>query len=169
LEFRRVLFRSQPPQCAIGPPLLGQFSGRPGHVARIIAKLGFKPLKQRECIGGAAGEAGNHLPIEQAANLGGVGLHDGTAHRHLAVASNGYATSVPHRKNRGHGCSTWAVFSDAIRWHWCVPLALPAQTGVVCATGFVWVALALSVRTCIETGTRFVVRTADPTGYPAYC
>ena len=56
-----------------------------------VLELGLEPLEQGEGIGAAAGEAGDHLAVEQPANLLGVGLHDRRAERHLAVAADGDA------------------------------------------------------------------------------
>ena len=49
-------------------------------------ELGLQPLEQGEGIGRRAGEAADDLAVAQAADLLGVALDDGLAHRDLAVA-----------------------------------------------------------------------------------
>ena len=68
--------RLQATEEAIGPPELGQLGGGPEEVLGMVAELGLEPLQQREAVGGAAGEADQDLPVEELADLDGVGLHD---------------------------------------------------------------------------------------------
>ncbi len=51
-------------------------------------QLGFEAFEQREGVGGAAGETGDHLAVVEAAHFARVALHDGIAQRYLAVAAD---------------------------------------------------------------------------------
>ena len=55
----------------------------------MFLQLGLEALEQGEGIGGAAGEAGQHLVLVQPAHLAGSGLDDDIAEGDLAVAAEG--------------------------------------------------------------------------------
>ena len=90
----------EPPEHPVGPPELGQLGRRPGDVVGIVLELGLEPLQQGEAVGRAAGEADQDLAVEQLADLDRVGLHDGRAERHLAVAADGHPPAAPDRQDR---------------------------------------------------------------------
>src|SRR5262249_57296879 len=84
---------------AIGPPVLGQLDGRARELARILFELAFEALEQREGIGGRAREAADDVALAQAADLLGVGLHNGLADRYLAVAADRAPAALPDPPN----------------------------------------------------------------------
>ena len=78
--------RLQPPQHPVRAPLLGQLHRGAREVAAVLLELGLEALEEGEGVGGGAGEAGQHLVVVHPAHLAGARLHDGLAHRDLAVA-----------------------------------------------------------------------------------
>ena len=66
-----------------------------------FSSLAFEALEQREGVGGAAGETGEHLVLIEAANLAGIALHDGIAQRNLTVAADHHAAVTAHREDGG--------------------------------------------------------------------
>ncbi len=91
--------RLEAAQIAVGAPVLRQLDRGARQIA-VFLELAFEALEQREGIGGAAGEAGQHLAVGQAPHFARVGLHDGIAERHLAVAAEHDRALAPHRQNR---------------------------------------------------------------------
>ena len=57
--------RFQPAQHAVGAPVLRQFDRGARQVALVLFQLRFEALEQRERVGGAAGEAGQHLAADR--------------------------------------------------------------------------------------------------------
>ncbi len=92
--------RLEPAQAAVGAPVLGELDRGAGQVAELL-QLALEALEQRERIGRAAGEAGDHLALVQAAHLAGIALHDRVAERDLAVAADGDAAVAAHAEDRG--------------------------------------------------------------------
>src|SRR5690606_16764201 len=90
-------------QGAIGAPVFRQFNGGAHQLALVFFQLRFEALEQGEGVGGAAGETGNHLVVEQAADLAGVAFHDGVAKRYLAVAADDDTVATAYRYDGGHG------------------------------------------------------------------
>ena len=60
----------------------------------MLLQLGLQPLEQGEGIGGRAGEAGDDIALAQPAHLAGVGLDDGIAEGHLAVAGDHHLAAL---------------------------------------------------------------------------
>ena len=58
--------RLEPPQDAVGAPVLGQLDRRADEVALVLLELGLEALEQGECVGRRAGESGEHLVVMQA-------------------------------------------------------------------------------------------------------
>ena len=81
----------EPPQDAVGPPLLGQLGGGLGHRALVVAELRLEPLQQAEGVRRGPGEPGDDLAVVERADLLGVLLDDRLAERHLPVAADGGA------------------------------------------------------------------------------
>ncbi len=88
--------RLQPPQVAVGAPVLGEFDAGAGKLLRILLELTFQPLEQGERIGGGAGEPGDHVAIAEPANLARVRLDHGVAEADLTVAGDDHPTALAH-------------------------------------------------------------------------
>ncbi len=86
---------------AVGAPLLGQLHGPPLQVAAALAQFLLEAGEQGECVGGGAGEPGQDLAVEQAADLAGGVLDDGILEGHLAVAGQDRAAVFLHEQNGG--------------------------------------------------------------------
>ena len=91
--------RLEPPQRAVGAPVLGELDRGAREVA-VLLELALEALEQREGIRRAAGKAREHLVVVQPAHLAGIALHDGVADRDLAVAAHGDRTAAAHREDR---------------------------------------------------------------------
>jgi hypothetical protein len=101
----------QPPQIAVGAPILGEFDRRAGQLAGILIELGFQPLEQRERVGRSAGEAADYLALAEPAHLLGVGLDDRLPDRDLTVAAHGYQAALAHGQDgRAVPLREWAGF-----------------------------------------------------------
>src|ERR1700746_132951 len=90
--------RLEPPQIAVRAPVLGELDGGAGEIA-VLLELALEALEEREGIGGAAGEPGEHLLAEEPPHLAGVALHDGVAEGHLAVAPDGDRAVAAHAED----------------------------------------------------------------------
>ena len=55
--------RLEPAQDAVGAPVLGELDRGAHQVALVLLELGLEALEQREGVGRAAGEAGEHLVV----------------------------------------------------------------------------------------------------------
>jgi len=66
-----------------------------------LLELRFEPLEQGERVRRGAGEARDHRAVAEAAQLLGVRLDDGLAHRHLAVAGDHHAIVLAHTQDGG--------------------------------------------------------------------
>jgi hypothetical protein len=86
----------QAAQHAVGAPVLGQFDRGAQQVALVLFQLGFEAVEQGEGVGGAAGEAAQHLALVQLAHLARRALHDDVAQRDLAVAAERDLVAAPH-------------------------------------------------------------------------
>ena len=93
--------RLEAAQHAVGAPVLGELDRRAHQVALVLLELRLEALEQRERVGGAAGEAGEHLVVVEAAHLARVALHDDVAERHLAVAAERDAAAAAHGQDGG--------------------------------------------------------------------
>ena len=89
--------RFEPPQGAIGAPLLGQLRRSTGHVRGIVLEFRLKTFQQSEGVGRRAGETGDDLVVHQAADFDGIGLHDRIADGHLTIAAHGDHALVANR------------------------------------------------------------------------
>jgi hypothetical protein len=90
--------RFQAAQHAVGAPVLGQFDRGAQQVALVLFQLAFEAVEQGEGVGGAAGEAAQHLALVQLAHLARRALHDDIAQRDLAVAAE--RDLLPRRTHR---------------------------------------------------------------------
>jgi hypothetical protein len=97
----RTSDRLQPPQIAVGAPVLGELDRRPGQLPRILLELALQPLEQGESIRGGAGEAADDIALAEFADLFGVGLDDGLADRDLPIAADHHFAALANRQNRG--------------------------------------------------------------------
>ena len=91
----------EPPQVAVGAPVLGEFHTGAGELGRILLQLVFQPLEQGEGVGGGAGEAADHVALAERAHLPGVGLDDRRPEAHLAVAGDDDRAGLAHRQDGG--------------------------------------------------------------------
>ena len=57
------------PQHAVGTPLLGEFDDRPWQVAIELLQFRFEARKEREGVGGRAGESGDNLIVGETPEL----------------------------------------------------------------------------------------------------
>ena len=75
-------------QIPVGAPVLGQLDTGASELAGVLLQLLLQPLQQSEGVGRGAGEARHHLAVHQPADLAGIALDHGLAHRDLAVAGD---------------------------------------------------------------------------------
>src|SRR5690554_4110146 len=92
--------RLEATQHAIGTPVFRELDRRADEVARVLLELRLETLEQRERIGGAAGEAGEHAPVVQAAHLARARLDDDRTESDLPVAAERDLGAAPHRDDR---------------------------------------------------------------------
>ena len=92
--------RLEPPQHAIGAPVLGELDGRALEVAAVLFELGLEAGEQRERVGGRAGEAGEDPVVVQPPDLPGGLLDDRVAEGDLAVAGHDRLVAVPDGQHR---------------------------------------------------------------------
>ncbi len=76
-------------------PVLGQLDGGPGEIAAVLLELDLEAGEQGEGVRGGPGEAGQDVPLVEAADLLGRLFEDGLAHGHLAVGGHGRFPLVP--------------------------------------------------------------------------
>ena len=97
----------------------------------VLFKLGFKALKQREGIGGGAGEASQHLAVIELAHLARRTLDHNVPQGDLPVSANGHCRT----------CNRLAPHADDRRtvklFHACCTLGLPARKQVWARKGLV--------------------------------
>jgi hypothetical protein len=92
--------RLEAAQIPVGPPVLRDLDRGAGEVA-VLFELALEALEEREGIGGAAREAGEHLATAEGPHLAGIALHYGVAERDLAVATDGDSAIPAHPEDRG--------------------------------------------------------------------
>jgi len=80
--------RLEPAQIAVGAPILGELDAGAGELAWMRSSLPSSRSKRAKASAGGTGEAGDDGAGAEAAQLPGVGLDDGIAHRDLAVAGD---------------------------------------------------------------------------------
>ena len=93
--------RFEAAQHAVGAPVLGQFDRGAQQVALVFFELAFEAVEQGEGVGGAAGEAAQHLALVQLAHLAGRALHDDVAQRYLAIAAERDLLAAPYAQDGG--------------------------------------------------------------------
>ncbi len=93
--------RLQAAQHAIGAPVLGQLDCGAHELAAVFLELGLEALEQRERVGGAAGEAGQHAVVVQAADFARAGLDHDVAKGDLAVAAKRDLAPSAHADDGG--------------------------------------------------------------------
>ena len=91
----------EPPQAAVGPPLLGELDRGALEVASVLLEPRLEAVDEGEGVGGGAGEAGQHLAVVEALDLLGPVLHDGLAEGDLAVAGQGDRAALADGEDRG--------------------------------------------------------------------
>ncbi len=87
-------------QHAVGAPVFGELNCGTNQVARVLLELRFKALEERERVGRAARESGEHLAIMQTAHLASARLDHDIAERDLAVTAQRNAAVATDRDNR---------------------------------------------------------------------
>src|SRR5258708_6982513 len=75
--------RLEPPQDAVGAPVLRQLDRRAHQVALVLLELRFEALEERERVGRAAGEAGQDAVLVDTSHLLRAALDHDLAERHL--------------------------------------------------------------------------------------
>src|SRR5205814_3221851 len=93
--------RLEPPQDAVGAPVLGELDRRAHQVALVLVELAFEALEQGERVRRAAGEAGEDAVLVQAPDFLRAAFDDDIAERYLAVAAERHARAAAHGKNGG--------------------------------------------------------------------
>src|SRR2546422_5666999 len=93
--------RLQPPQDAVGAPVLGELDRRAHQVALVLVELAFEALEQRKGVRRAAGESGEDAVLVQAPDFLRAAFDDDVAEGHLAVAAERHARAAAHGKNGG--------------------------------------------------------------------
>src|SRR2546422_8629614 len=91
--------RLQPPQDAVGAPVLGELDRGAHQVALVLVELAFEALEQRKGVRRAAGETGEDAVLVQAPNFLRAAFDDDVAEGHLAVAAERHARAAAHGKN----------------------------------------------------------------------
>src|SRR5260221_11033163 len=91
----------EPPQDAVGAPVLGELDRRAHQISLVLVELLLEALEQREGVGGAAGEASKDAILVQAPHFLRAAFDDDLAERHLAVAAERDARASPYGKNGG--------------------------------------------------------------------
>ena len=89
---------------AVAAPVLCQLDGGARKIARVALELLLELLKQRESVGGGAGEARQELSAAQSTHLHRIRLHNGIADGHLAVAAQG-DFAIPAYCQNGRGAN----------------------------------------------------------------
>ena len=97
----------QPPQIAVGAPILGQLDASPLELIGKALELRFQALEQGEGVGGRSGEAGDDVAAADAAHFPGAGLDDGLAEAHLAVAGDHNLAALADGQDRRAVPSVW--------------------------------------------------------------
>ena len=91
----------KPAQVTVGTPVLSEFDRGAGELTGILLKFALQPFEKREGVGGGASEAADDVTLTKPAHLLGVGLDDGLADRHLAVATDDDATALADGEDGG--------------------------------------------------------------------
>src|SRR5262249_13476857 len=91
----------EPPQVAVGAPVLGKLNRCASKLTRILLELRFKALEQGEGVRGGAREPADDVPLAESPHLLGVRLHDGLADRDLAVAADRYGSTFANGEDGG--------------------------------------------------------------------
>jgi hypothetical protein len=94
--------RLQSAEEAVRPPFLGEFDSGPADVPLGLLEHPLELVEQGHRIRRSAREAGEHLPVVEAAQLHGVVLDDGGAQSDLAVAADRDGAARADGKNGRH-------------------------------------------------------------------
>src|SRR3954470_7519393 len=100
LLVRHGQHRFEPPQDAVGAPILGELDCRAHEITLMLVELALEALEEREGVGGAAGETGQDAIVMQAPHFLGAALHHHVAERDLPVAAQRYGRAAAHRQDR---------------------------------------------------------------------
>src|SRR5690606_25655545 len=92
--------RLEAAQRTVHSPILGELDRGARQVA-VLTELVLEALEERERVGRAAREPGEHAPVVEPAHLPRVALHDLVAERDLTVAAERDAAFAPNAENRG--------------------------------------------------------------------
>ena len=93
------------------------FDGRPLKISVILFEFAFKSRQQRESVGGGSREAGKYTIVVEAANLFGVGFHDGFAQRYLAVTRECYVFTFANQQHSSAAnvrCFFWHFENESL-------------------------------------------------------
>src|SRR5207302_7969321 len=111
-------------QILVGSPVLRELDRGAHQLPVILLELAFKPLEQRESVGGRAGEAADDITLlADAADFLRIGLHHRIAHRHLAVAGNDCLAALLNAKDRGSVPTSQSLLLSKLRWEAAARLA----------------------------------------------
>src|SRR5687767_3622395 len=87
--------RLQPPQDAVGAPVLRQLDRGAHQVSLVLVELRLEALEERERVGGAAGEAREDALLVEPPHLARAALDYDLTERHLAVAAERDGCAAP--------------------------------------------------------------------------
>src|SRR5436309_2424630 len=86
--------RLEPPEDAVGAPVLGDFHRGAREVAPVLVEPALEAREERERVRRGAGEAGQDAVVVELPHLLGARLHDGVPDRDLAVTGDGHLVAV---------------------------------------------------------------------------
>src|SRR5262245_3693531 len=92
--------RFEASQQAIGPPVFGQFHGRPFEIAPVLFELRFESREQGERVGRRPRETREDAVVVETTDFFRALLDHGLTERHLAVAGHDRMIAVPDGQDR---------------------------------------------------------------------
>src|SRR5579859_6751928 len=91
----------KPAQIFVRAPFFGQLDRGAAQVSLVSLQHLLELIEEGESIRGRAGEARQHAPFLQAANLARRVFHHDIAHRHLAIAGHRHVRAATNRQDGG--------------------------------------------------------------------